>query len=107
MLLPTLGNSLNATFRLFVFSGCSLIPSPVRVPREPKEVHPRHQDGLRWSQEGQGQERPDHLPPRRDQVDEFLSLPSSSLYLYNILRTRELEPRLKERCTKAWRFVGF
>lgn len=36
--------------------------SAVRVPREPKEVHSRHQNGLRRSQEGQGQERPDHLP---------------------------------------------
>jgi hypothetical protein len=26
----------------------------VRVPREPKEVHPRHQDGFRWIEEGQG-----------------------------------------------------
>lgn len=31
------------------------------VPRKPQEVHPRYQDGLRWSQEAQGQERPHHL----------------------------------------------
>lgn len=44
----------------------------VRVPREPQEVHPRHQDGLRWPEEGEGQERPDHvrlgdppIPPSR------------------------------------------
>jgi len=28
----------------------------VRVPREPKEVHSRHKDGVRWAQEGEGQE---------------------------------------------------
>lgn len=30
----------------------------VHLPREPQEVHPRHQDGLRRSQEGEGQEGP-------------------------------------------------
>lgn len=33
----------------------------VRVPREPKEVYPRYQDGLWWSQEGQGPQRPHHV----------------------------------------------
>ena len=33
----------------------------LRVPREPQEVHSRYQDGLRWSQEGQGQERHHHV----------------------------------------------
>ena len=28
----------------------------VRVPREPKEVHPWHKDGVWWAQEGEGQE---------------------------------------------------
>lgn len=37
----------------------------VRVPREPQEVHPWHQDGLRWSEEGEGQERPDHVRLRK------------------------------------------
>jgi cytochrome c2 len=46
----------------------------VRIPREPQEVHPRHQDGFWWSQEGQGQERPDHLVARGDQVDPTRSI---------------------------------
>ena len=36
-------------------------PTTVQVPREPQEVHPRYQDGLRWSQEGQGAQRPHHV----------------------------------------------
>lgn len=28
----------------------------VRLPREPQEVHSWHQDGLWWSEEGEGQE---------------------------------------------------
>ena len=36
--------------------------SLVHLPREPQEVHPRHQDGFRRPEEGQGQERPHHLP---------------------------------------------
>ena len=27
---------------------------PVRIPREPQEVHTRHQNGFRWLEEGQG-----------------------------------------------------
>lgn len=30
---------------------------PLRVLGKPKEVHPRHQDGLRWYQEGEGTSR--------------------------------------------------
>jgi hypothetical protein len=33
----------------------------VRIPREPQEVHSRHQDGVRWIEEGQGPERPDYV----------------------------------------------
>jgi hypothetical protein len=33
----------------------------VRIPREPKEVHSRHEDGVRWIEEGQGPERLDHV----------------------------------------------
>jgi cytochrome c2 len=33
----------------------------VRLPREPKEIHSRNQDGFRWTEEGEGQERPDHV----------------------------------------------
>ena len=35
-----------------------------RLPDEPQEVHPRHQDGLRRTQEEEGQIRPDRLPQR-------------------------------------------
>lgn len=35
--------------------------STVLLPRKPQEVHPRYQNGLRWSQEGQGEERPHHV----------------------------------------------
>lgn len=35
--------------------------STVRVPREPKEVHSRNKDGFRWIEEGEGQERFDHV----------------------------------------------
>ena len=38
-----------------------LIAAPVRIPRKPQEIHPGNQDGFRRSQEGQGQERPDHV----------------------------------------------
>src|SRR3569833_1425417 len=42
--------------------GVSILTWPsVRIPREPQEVYPRHQDGLRWSEEGEGPERPDHV----------------------------------------------
>ena len=33
-----------------------LIPAIVRIPRKPKEIHTWNEDGLRWTQEGQGQE---------------------------------------------------
>ena len=33
----------------------------VHLPREPQEVHPWYQDGLRWSQEGQGAQRPGYV----------------------------------------------
>jgi hypothetical protein len=64
-----------------------LIVDIVRIPREPKEVHSRHKDGIRWIEEGQGPERPDHVcfpsfklhtitrltcfqfPPGRDKVE--------------------------------------
>lgn len=35
--------------------------STVRLPREPQEIHSRYQDGLWWSEEGQGEERPHHV----------------------------------------------
>lgn len=33
----------------------------VFLPRKPQKVHSRYQDGLRWSEEGQGEERPYHV----------------------------------------------
>jgi hypothetical protein len=42
-------------------AGYILIWITVRVPREPQEVHPWHEDGFRWTEEGQGPERPDHV----------------------------------------------
>lgn len=44
--------------------------SSVRLPRESKEVHPRHKDGVWWSQEGEGPKRFDHFPPEGDQIDD-------------------------------------
>jgi hypothetical protein len=35
--------------------------SAVLLPREPQEVHSWYQDGLRWSEEDQGEERPHHV----------------------------------------------
>lgn len=49
----------------------------VRVPREPQEVHSRHEDGVRWPEEGQGQERPDHPLAGRDEVDDDRATPPS------------------------------
>ena len=33
----------------------------VRIPGKPQEIHPRHEDGLWWVEEGEGQERSDHV----------------------------------------------
>lgn len=45
----------------------------VRLPRKPQEVHSRYQDGLWWSEEAQGEERPYHVS--------LLSRPASQLSL--------------------------
>ena len=36
---------------------------------EPQEVHSRHEDGVRRSQEEEGPGRPDRVPPRRHKVE--------------------------------------
>ena len=41
--------------------GCRKLTAVVRIPREPKEVHSRHEDGVRWIEEGQGPERSDYV----------------------------------------------
>jgi hypothetical protein len=54
----------SGTFMLPSFkskSGTILTELIVRIPREPKEVHSRHEDGIWWIEEGQGPERPDHV----------------------------------------------
>lgn len=35
---------------------------PVRIPRKPQEIHPRHEDGVRRYQEAPGKGRPYRLP---------------------------------------------
>ena len=39
-----------------------------RVSEEASQVHSRHEDGLRWAEEAEGQGQPDHLPREGHQV---------------------------------------
>lgn len=69
---------------------CALLtefPPAVRLPREPQEVHSWHQDGLRWPEEGEGQERSDHVGVTQTRLD-WRHLPLDHTPSDNIKRRR-------------------
>jgi len=63
----------------------------VRIPREPKEVHSWHKDGVRWAQEGEGQERPDHTLEGGDCINWLSRIFSQRVFI--IRKPLHLPPR--------------